>query len=238
MGIEPANVLLVDDVNMFLEIQRGFLKNSPVRILTAGDGVEALELVKREQFALVFMDLHMPKMDGAACCAAIKQDPRLRAVPVIMITAQGKEEDKILCQRAGCNGFMTKPINRDIFLTEARRYIPAIDRRETRVPCLTRVKFKAYGITLSADIIDINARGIYIAANYEMTPGTELDVAFTLPDAENTLIQAKGRVSWINTRTERNKPGLPDGFGVEFIAFARDSQAFVAMFVESHLPKK
>src|SRR6516165_8227657 len=104
-------VLLVDDVTMFLELQKMFLKLSSVHVLTARNGIEAIEVARKERPALIFMDLHMPGMNGDECCAAIKADPELKSVPVIMLTSEGKIGDQALCYKSGCNGFLTKPLD-------------------------------------------------------------------------------------------------------------------------------
>src|SRR5690242_7384516 len=109
-------ILLVDDVQMFIEIEKEFLQNSQVEILTARDGLEALDIIKERRPDLVFMDLQMPKMNGDACCRAIKSDRVQFATPVVMVTAKGDEEAKDSCLAAGCDGFLTKPLDRDRFL--------------------------------------------------------------------------------------------------------------------------
>lgn len=224
-------ILLVDDVKMFLDLQKMYLKLSSVHLLTAGNGLEAIEVARRERPALVFMDLHMPGMDGAECCARLKADPAFKKVPVIMITSEGRAEDRGLCERAGCDGFLTKPLDRVRFLDVARRHLPAIDRRDNRVPCQAKVRFRAFGVTLSGDVLDISTNGIYLAADYEVVAGTELELVFTLPDGSGAVIQAKGRVAWLNSARGRLKQGLPVGFGVEFVAITEESRAALERFV-------
>ena len=228
-----AKILLVDDVNMFLELQKGFLKLSSAQILTARDGQEALEVAGREHPDLVFMDLHMPRMDGAQCCTRLKADPLLRRMPVVLITAAGKEEDRDLCLRAGCDDFLTKPLDRLLFLEKARKYLPTIERRGKRVPCRAKVKFHVYGVSLSGEVYDVSGNGIYMATNYVVRVGTVLDVAFVLPDAAGTLIEAKGRVAWLNTPESRLKPALPDGFGIEFLDLGEEIRRALSRHVES-----
>lgn len=226
-----SKVLLVDDVNMFLDLQKMYLKLSSVHVLTASNGAEAIEVARRERPALVFMDLHMPVMDGAECCARLKADPAFRALPVVMITSEGREEDRALCARAGCDAFLTKPLDRTLFLETARRYLPAIDRRDPRVSCQARVKFRAFGVTLSGEARNISANGMYVATGYEVAMGTVLELVFTLPGREETVIQAKGRVAWLNRGEEKPKQGLPAGFGVEFIAVTDESRRALERFV-------
>lgn len=128
-------ILLVDDVQLILELEKSFLKNLPASILTARNGQEALELIRQERPDLVYMDMNMPVMDGPTCCAAIKSDPDIGATPVIMVTTAGQQGDEAHCRRAGCDDFMTKPIDRREFLDKGRRLIAAMDRREHRVAC-------------------------------------------------------------------------------------------------------
>lgn len=222
-------VLLVDDVNMFLELQKMFLKLSSVHVFTANNGLAAIEVARRERPELVFMDLHMPEMNGAECCAKLKAE--FKSLLVVMITSEGKHDDRELCIKAGCDDFLTKPLDRILYLETARRFLPAIDRREVRIPCQTKVKFRAFGVTLSGELLNISANGIYIAADYEVEAGTVLELVFTLPDASGRMLQAKGRVAWLNSTKGRLKQGLPVGFGVEFIAITEESKAALERFV-------
>jgi len=227
-------VLLVDDVEMFLELQKMFLKLSSVHVLTAKDGVEALRIAKKELPALIFLDLHMPNMNGVECCAHIKADPLLRAIPVVMITSEGKEDDKALCSKAGCDGFLTKPIDRTTYLQIARKFLPAIDRRDIRIPYRTKGKFRVFGLTLSGDILDISAHGVYVATDYEVNAETMLEIVFAIEEENGALVQARGRIAWINRNNEKKKKSFPAGFGVELVAITEESNRVLKHFVEIH----
>ena len=224
-------VLLVDDVNMFLELQKTYLKLSSVHVLTAKDGVEALNVIKKERPSLVFMDLHMPNMDGAECCNRVKADAAFTSLPVVMITSEGKVEDREICLRSGCDDFLTKPLDRVLFLETARKYLPAIDRRDPRIPCREKAKFRAFGVALSGEILDISANGAYLAAEYDVEVGTVLEMTFSLPDERRSMIQAKGKIVWLNSRKSRKNSKVPVGFGVEFIALTEESRKTLQLFV-------
>ncbi len=225
-----STILLADDVNMFLELQKGFLKHTSARVLTARDGAEAFHAISSEHPQLVFMDLHMPKMDGAACCAKVKEDPSLRSTPIVMITSAGKEDDRLACRQAGCDGFLTKPSDRGAFLDKARSFIPTLDRREPRIPCRTRGKFRLYGITLSAEVHNVSRNGCYMAADYDVEAGATVDVVFALPGAQGIAIQARGQVAWTN-RGMAKKPDAPAGFGVEFTTVTEESRIALDRFI-------
>ena len=121
-------ILLVDDVRLFLELEKSFLHLAQVQILTAANGEEALAVVRKERPDLVFLDLYMPVLDGAACCAAIKVDPELTATPVVMVTTGGKPDEVEQCRVAGCDGLLTKPVDRSAFLDAVARFIPSFNR--------------------------------------------------------------------------------------------------------------
>jgi CheY-like chemotaxis protein len=227
-GEKYMSVLLVDDVYMFIEIQKEFLQDSQVDILTAKDGQEALNVIKNGRRPdVVFMDLHMPKMDGAACCRAIKTDPNLARVNVVMITAMGKVEDKQNCISAGCDDFLTKPLDRNIYLETARRFIPDIDRREKRMPIQVDAVLSAKGESLECTLHDVSTGGAFVASDYQATPREVIQIYFIMPDG--TRIMCPGRVAWVNG----NNSKFPNGFGVQFALLPKHAKEVLTRFTES-----
>jgi CheY-like chemotaxis protein len=220
-------ILLVDDVNMFIEIQKEFLKFSCAEILTATDGEDALNVVTTRRPDLVFMDLQMPKMDGAACCRAIKSDHRLMCIPVVMVTSKGKEEDVKNCFSAGCDDFLTKPLDRDHFLETARRFLPNIDRREKRLPLSVNGAIKNSAESMSCLLHDISLGGAFVITDYFGIPGNVIQISFTLPDG--TLIECPGRIVWVNSVIS----SIPRGFGVKFSLVASHAKEALARFIKA-----
>ncbi|HET6418584.1 MAG TPA: response regulator [Geobacteraceae bacterium] len=225
-------ILLVDDTRLFLELEKSFLKLSPVHVLTATNGIDALEICRNERPDLIYMDLHMPQMDGALCCAVLKGDPALRSIPVIMVTSAGKDEDVRLCSEAGCDDFLTKPVNRKEFLEKGRRFLNRIDRREIRVECRTPVKFKAHNVHFSGVSADISSGGIFVAADIDIEPKTAVELAFEIPETGCPLQGIRGKVAWRNCAKSLSKPDLPPGFGVEFIELPKEAAEIINSFVE------
>jgi CheY-like chemotaxis protein/Tfp pilus assembly protein PilZ len=228
-------VLLVDDVSMFIELQKDYLKLSAVKILTARDGKEALKICQGERPALVIMDLHMPVMNGADCCRALKQDRQLSSIRVILLTSEGKDADRSLCLAAGCDEFLTKPLDRQIFLETARRLLPAIDRRDERIDCRLKVKYRAFGVTLSGFLVNLCQHGVYLTTDCVVEKGAVLDLIFALPEPHGAIIQIKGRVAWLNTKEGRPKPSLPEGFGVELVSPSEETARDLARFIGSEM---
>ena len=226
-------ILLVDDTKLILELEKSFLKVSHVDVITAGDGVEALELVRKDPPDLVFMDVNMPLMDGITCCRLLKSDPFLSAVPVVMLTTAGNDEDRERARQAGCDDFLTKPVDRRLFLEMARKYTDAVDRRELRVPCQIPVLFLLNGSPVGAHALDIGDGGLFLASREEVCLNQELRLAFFLETAQAPLLELKGRVAWVNQEGKRVHPGLPTGFGVEFVEPAQSLQDELKRFIEA-----
>ena len=227
----PKKILLVDDAAMFLEIQKDFLKLSSISVLCAKDGLEALEKDRILRPDLLVMDLHMPRMTGAECCTAMKADPALSSIPVIMATSAGKDEDHEICRKAGCDGLLTKPFERGLFLDAIRRFIPELDRREARIPFTSAIRFQAFRVTMTGTILDLSARGIFVATEYDLDVGTEIVLTFALAEANGSLIQAKGVVRWKNSTAKKIKEEYPQGFGLEFTAIAGESLSVFKHFL-------
>lgn len=209
-------ILLVDDVKVFLEVQKEFLRPSPVRVLTAKTGVEAMETVRNERPDLVVMDVKMPEMDGITCCAAIKGDPSLRSTKVVLFSSDGSHEIVESARRAGCDRFLQKPVFGRDFLNMARTFIPVIERRRPRIPCRVPVTVQADGAIFEGVSRDIGMNGIYVATEGVVEPGIEVVASFRLPTNTYAMTMARGRVAWINPSGKLQNPELPAGFGIEF----------------------
>lgn len=226
-------ILLVDDTKLFLKLEQEYLKQSPVIILTAGNGREALEIVMNNRPDLIFMDLNMPEMDGVTCCAAIKSDPDLCSIPVILVTTEGMDESVERCKQAGCDGFLTKPIDRKLFLEMGRTFLSDINRREKRIPCRIKVLFRINnGENRYGTCLDLCSRGLYVAYNGDVREDDKVEVSMLVSGNSNDLVEAWGRVSWVNSGVPRKKQKLPEGFGVEFLAITEESTGLVKRFLD------
>jgi CheY-like chemotaxis protein len=111
-------VLLVDDSNTVLMMEKMILAKGPYQVVTARDGREAIEKAKSEQPDIVLLDVVMPNLDGLSACAAIRQQPETAHIPIIMVTTRGEEANVETAFRNGCTDYVTKPINGVELLTK------------------------------------------------------------------------------------------------------------------------
>jgi two-component system, OmpR family, alkaline phosphatase synthesis response regulator PhoP len=118
------NVLIVDDEpNILILMEQALEKledEDDVELLTAKNGLEALDLIKQEKPDLVFLDVMMPKMSGLEVCNTVKNELGMESVYIIMLTAKGQEYDKQTGMAVGANLYMTKPFRPKEVLAKAR----------------------------------------------------------------------------------------------------------------------
>ena len=101
-------LLLVEDNTELIEIMSMSLR-SDYEIFTAGNGIEALEILSNNEIDIVVSDIMMPEMDGFELCNKIKNNEELSHIPIILLTAKNSEEDKIKGFESGADAFITKP---------------------------------------------------------------------------------------------------------------------------------
>jgi two-component system chemotaxis response regulator CheY len=111
-----SDILVVDDSAAIRKILQRVLRQTEMaigNIFEAGDGEEALEVLKAHRIALVLSDINMPKMDGLQLLGAIKGNASWRQIPVVMITTEGGETKVGEAVRLGAAGYVRKPFTAD-----------------------------------------------------------------------------------------------------------------------------
>ena len=118
-----TRVLIIEDKPTNLELMCYLLKAFGYIPLTAADGAAGVETVKRELPDLVICDIHLPKMDGYQVAQHLKSDAALHDIPIIAVTALAMvgDHDKVL--KAGFNGYITKPINPETFISQIEAFL-------------------------------------------------------------------------------------------------------------------
>ena len=114
-------VLLAEDNEVNQQVAVEILSGAGMLVTVAGDGQQALEILARQDFDLVLMDMQMPVLDGLAATAGIRRNPRWSRLPVIAMTANAMSSDIERCRAAGMQDHIAKPIDvRQLFATLAR----------------------------------------------------------------------------------------------------------------------
>jgi CheY-like chemotaxis protein len=111
-GELPAQtILVVDDFDDTRLMMRLWLEKRGYRVVEASDGVEALEVARRESPDLVIMDIEMPQMNGLTATRHIREEEHLRNVPIVAVSAYGAEHWRDRAIEAGCNEYVSTPFD-------------------------------------------------------------------------------------------------------------------------------
>lgn len=122
---QPVHILLVDDNEFNQQVGTELLEAANCRVSIAGDGLRASNLViaGHEQFHCVLMDIQMPIMDGLEATRIIRAQAQFAHLPIIAITANAMNEDRIHCLSAGMNDFIPKPFAPDVLYSTLLRWV-------------------------------------------------------------------------------------------------------------------
>jgi two-component system cell cycle response regulator DivK len=116
-------ILVVDDNPVNLKLARVLLRSEGYEVHTAEDATEALAVLGRVRPRLVLMDLQLPGMDGLELTRRLKADPATRAIPVVAMTAYSMKGDEEQARAAGCDGYLTKPIDTRVFPRQVQAFL-------------------------------------------------------------------------------------------------------------------
>lgn len=120
-----ARILLVEDNPTNVELVGFLLEMAGYAVLVAEDGAQGLALAQAEHPDLILSDLQMPVMDGFEMLRHIREDPQLNDVPVIAVTAFSMSGDRTRVMMAGFDGYLSKPVVPETFVSEVEAYLKA-----------------------------------------------------------------------------------------------------------------
>lgn len=119
---DKATVLVVDDIGYNRDLLKGFLDGCELALLEAENGHEAIEKARRYRPDLILLDMKMPVMDGYEASMILKDDPVLKTIPVVAVTASALQQDEQRIRRI-CDGYLRKPLTRAELIKESMKYL-------------------------------------------------------------------------------------------------------------------
>ncbi len=117
---QMARILIVEDDPTTVQLIEFLLKKNDFEVLVAHNGVEALEISKKEKSDLILMDVMMPKMDGIEAIEELKKDEDTRDIPIVILSALGQEMDVMRGLQAGAASYIVKPFSPKELLDEIK----------------------------------------------------------------------------------------------------------------------
>ena len=168
-------VLIVEDDKNISDLLQLYLQKEGYTVVAAADGGDGLAKFRAENPDLVLLDLMMPVMDGWAVCKAIRAESK---TPVIMLTAKGETDDKVLGLKTGADDYITKPFE----MKEVLARIEAVLRRADRAPEVKVRKLSFDKLTIDMDAFELTVDGKKVD-----TPPKEMELLFYLASSPNRV---------------------------------------------------
>ena len=126
-------VLVVDDEQNIIEIVKFNLEREGYMVITAKDGITALQLARSEDPDLIILDIMLPEQDGLTVCRLLQQEQQTRVIPIIMVSARGDELDKILGLEMGADDYVTKPFSPRELVARVKARLRRNEETETAI---------------------------------------------------------------------------------------------------------
>lgn len=123
MNPESRKILVVDDEAEVVSSLKESLESCGYQVLTALDGIAAVEMARAEMPNLILLDLMLPTLDGYRVLKLLKSDERYRKIPIIVVTARANAEDWALAVECGADGWVVKPVRADSLLEQVRAHL-------------------------------------------------------------------------------------------------------------------
>jgi len=122
--LQGKRILIIEDTPENMRLFRAILKMEDATVLEAERAAIGIELARREQPDLILMDMQMPEMDGLSATKILRADPQTQDIPIIIVTASAMSDDKKRAFAAGCNGYITKPVDPMSMIEQLGAFFP------------------------------------------------------------------------------------------------------------------
>jgi len=118
--IRQTTILVADDLEAYRCLLSDLLEDKGYKVICAGDGDEALKIIRAEAIDLAMLDVMMPRRTGFAVCRTVKSDPSTCLIPVVLVTGLDNTDDRIQGIECGADDFLSKPVNKEELLARVR----------------------------------------------------------------------------------------------------------------------
>jgi len=153
-----CKILVVDDDRKTVDLVRLYLEKDGYRVLTAHDGLQALEMARQKRPDLIVLDLMLPGMDGLDVCRILRGEGN--KVPIIMLTAKTTEEDKLIGLDLGADDYVTKPFSPRELVARVRAVLRRIREEEYRGP--SEVRFGDLSVDFVRHEVRVRGRPVHL----------------------------------------------------------------------------
>jgi two-component system alkaline phosphatase synthesis response regulator PhoP len=168
-------ILVVDDEPGIVTIARDYLDRAGFRVVTAGNGTDALRLARTERPSLLVLDLMLPGMDGLDVTRALRGDPATRRLPIIMLTARVEETDRLIGLELGADDYITKPFSPRELVARVRAVLRRSEGERDAETILRvgdlQIDFQRRSVRVAGTPVDLTATEFDLLAILAREPG-------------------------------------------------------------------
>lgn len=179
-----TKLLIVDDEQKIREVIKEYAEFNEFEVAEAEDGMDAIKMVKEDDFDIIVMDVMMPKLDGFSACKEIK---KIKDIPVIMLSARGEEYDKLFGFELGVDDYMVKPFSPKELMARINVVMARKKPQNTEPEIL---EFQGLAINIPAREVTVDGEKV------ELTP-KEYDLLFYLVKNKNIALSREKLLSEI-----------------------------------------
>ncbi len=214
---EAKRILVVDDEEHILELIKFNLEREGYEVVLCDNGEDSIAIIKDGKIDLVVLDLMLPGMDGSEVCSKIKGIEKLKTLPIIMLTAKGKEEDRISGLELGADDYITKPFS----VRELIARIKAVLRRSEGVSKEKEVEkvisvdnltidTEQHKVTIDGNVIELTLKEFELLKTLSLNRGKVLTRNFLLDEVWGYDYFGETRTVDVHIRHLRRKIGDDD----------------------------
>ena len=127
-----SKILVIEDNEQNMYLITFILEKHGYEVVQAWDGRLGIELALASDPDLIILDIQLPEMDGYSVAQQLKANPRFRALPIVAVTSYAMAGDRERVLRAGCTGYIEKPINPEMFMSQIEEFLPVEARQKSR----------------------------------------------------------------------------------------------------------
>ena len=122
-------ILVIEDDPDIVELLKHYLQKEGFKLKDASDGFSGLKAAKTGDFDLIILDIMLPELDGLEVCKELRADPKIKSIPIIMLTAKIEEADKIVGLELGADDYVTKPFSPKELIARVKALLRRIERK-------------------------------------------------------------------------------------------------------------
>lgn len=225
-------ILVVDDSKLFLFLSQTIFRRVGSKVVTATSGMQALQLANSILPDVIILDLMMPDMRGDEVCSRLKSDPKTSQIPIIIVTVCGDTDTIEKCMKAGCDDFITKPVDQELLLRKVADLLNIPHRKQIRILVRIDVKAKGKGKIFFGTTENLSEGGMFFIAEQLIDVRDKVEVRFFLPGSKEEVVAIAEVL-----RVDKESYQKSYGYGIRFTDITEDCLKRIRNFIAERMSK-